>query len=480
MLSTAEAPAPPLVTPGEPPVRLVWASDDDPLAAGRVRVTERADVVMLSSDRLIEFWAADQHEPWHRRLPVVRLIFTFRRGGLRVLVRTPGRDPMPVLTIDEWWDWCEAQRLQRRRPRPDRYFDLSTRPGEVEETIEVYGQRSLAAQEALRRRAFDIAVERVAAVAAGLGLPGPAPRCGLASEQVLAGITYPALLPALDAGLAVPLTLPPAITPALRRPTARQVAEALFGRRVTRRLVAAVGACLTGATAPDGKLSLLPLTLAAAARGSLEPDQLVTIVTTSTTGDLDRVDRDDLRVMRRVLATLSAQRVLRLAREAMAVPNGPMLLHDALQMFDQLDPPPPPRRLPGDLRGFHDRLSRLYTDAVTDCEPLAFPPELTALHETLVDDDTVDWLRFVVPIDTAELAWWGTLMGNCIASYGDDAVRGETWLLGVEDCGGLSYNLEIRPWAEVVQFFGPRNSFPRRQHEERVLGALRRAGLIRA
>jgi hypothetical protein len=452
----------------DPPVRVVWTTDDGTGACDRrLTVTERADVVVLTDERRVLFEPPHADRPWLRWAPDTALVFSWRQGRLRVLLR---RRPPAAWTT----------RAGRRRGLParrDLIHDLSARPGELADTIGFTrpgpdGEPP----EAVVHRALTVAAERTAAIGRELG--HPVPDCGVdhGTAALLAALAYPALGPALDAGLRLPGVLPTAITPALRRPTARQVAGVLFGRWATRPVVAAVGACLTGATAPAGELSLLPLVLAAATRTALAPDQRARVLRTGTVNHVEHLTPQGLQRLRWGLDTLPPPRVLRLLDDTMAEPGGPRLLVDAMSIWDELDPRPPQRRLPRDLRGFHDEVGRLYTEQRHRIEPLeAFPPELVALDGV----ELPGGLRLRVPRDTGVLTLWGRAMRNCIASYRQAARDGEAWLLGVEVDGELRYNLEIEPGGRVVQFTGPGNSAPDPGHRALVLDALTVAGIVR-
>jgi hypothetical protein len=74
-------------------------------------------------------------------------------------------------------------------------------------------------------------------------------------------------------------------------------------------------------------------------------------------------------------------------------------------------------------------------------------------------EEEIDELKFTVPHQPSDLASWGSMMHNCIASYSDRFRTGESLLLGIYDskCGELLYNMEIKR-NRVVQLRAKRNS----------------------
>jgi hypothetical protein len=102
--------------------------------------------------------------------------------------------------------------------------------------------------------------------------------------------TYPLLAVEVGGRLpSLPATLPGHLQPAFRRPTPRVAAELLFAGRVTRPLLRAFGAAFRGDRVPD----LFRVTVAAAASGRLEPDQLVALLKAGATARA-AVPRDPL------------------------------------------------------------------------------------------------------------------------------------------------------------------------------------------
>ncbi|MGH9004458.1 MAG: PcfJ domain-containing protein, partial [Acidimicrobiia bacterium] len=246
-----------------------------------------------------------------------------------------------------------------------------------------------------------------------------------------------------------------------------------FGPRLaTRPVIKAFAGCLTGDGTPawaDSPPDLPSHVLQAAlvAAGGQPPEGLVAVLA-SPGGPFETtslLDHQELRAARRLFRCVPVRRARDLLIEAVVAPDGLRLLRDCGRLYDTGVPIPVPDR-PRDLLQLHDDLMA-HVDAVND-HPLAFPPELLALDGQEVGDG----LCFVVPRGTSDLAAWGRHMHNCIASYSRAAVAGRTWLLGVEDGTGLSYNLELSPAGGILQFLGPRNGAPAAAHVRAVQRAL--------
>jgi hypothetical protein len=84
------------------------------------------------------------------------------------------------------------------------------------------------------------------------------------------------------------------------------------------------------------------------------------------------------------------------------------------------------------------------------------PYEIEDLHKY---EEDIDELKFTVPHQPSDLASWGSMMHNCIASYSDRYRTKECILLGIYDkkCGELLYNMEIRK-NRVIQLRAKRNT----------------------
>lgn len=73
-------------------------------------------------------------------------------------------------------------------------------------------------------------------------------------------------------------------------------------------------------------------------------------------------------------------------------------------------------------------------------------------------EEEIDELKFTIPHQPSDLASWGSMMHNCIASYSDRFRTGSCLLLGIYDkCGELLYNMEVRG-NKVIQLRAKRNS----------------------
>jgi hypothetical protein len=88
-------------------------------------------------------------------------------------------------------------------------------------------------------------------------------------------------------------------------------------------------------------------------------------------------------------------------------------------------------------------------------------------------------LSIHVPETRYELVEWGARMNNCIAGAGYAGLfrKKEIILLAVKRGDEMLYNLEIRG-GRIVQFHGKRNSAPREEDRDAIVGALKDLKLI--
>lgn len=148
------------------PVRRAWTTDDGTWACDpRLTVTERADVVMLTDQRRVLFEPPRADRPWQRWVPDTTLVFWWRQGRLRVLLRR--RPPAP-------WATRASGRRRGLPARRDLIHDLSAPPGEPADTVfSTSPGPDGEPPEAVVHRALTVAAERTAAIGRDLGHPVP-------------------------------------------------------------------------------------------------------------------------------------------------------------------------------------------------------------------------------------------------------------------------------------------------------------------
>jgi len=146
-----------------------------------------------------------------------------------------------------------------------------------------------------------------------------------------------------------------------------------------------------------------------------------------------------------------------------------------------------PKKTKG-LREIHDKISAQYREiqAEANNKKIKYSNKLAKL-----DGLQIDGFKFILPHETKTLVSWGREMKNCIASYGNRAVSGDSLLVGVEVGGKLTYNIEIgmiRVYVgsidkakesdtkvDIRQFLGQSNSKPAQDIRDRIYAILQEA-----
>jgi hypothetical protein len=238
----------------------------------------------------------------------------------------------------------------------------------------------------------------------------------------------------------------------------------------------------------------------------LSPDAIARVLdNTSASGAVAEWSVDDVREMRRLTARLGQTTTERLLIDATTVDGGEALLRETSGLLSAL-PSGAGTRLPHRLPDLHEwcrartpadvserpaappplvphappaprqppaprepvvaapeapQVPRhAYTAPATDRPaperptPVPRPAWLAALHGRSLEYG----MRLVVPRTVSEVAWWGTLLHNCIGSFGGAVVGGVSVLIGVERDGRLAYCVELDPARRTIrQFLGDRN-----------------------
>ena len=106
------------------------------------------------------------------------------------------------------------------------------------------------------------------------------------------------------------------------------------------------------------------------------------------------------------------------------------------------------------IKELHDNISRQYRDidAAISNRDIEYTPEILEL----LDNIQVENLTIKIPKDTSDLAKWGKLMKNCIASMGDSAVKGNSIILGIYKDNFLTHNVQLN---KNVTFSGSRPTY---------------------
>ncbi len=351
---------------------------------------------------------------------------------------------------------------------------------------------------------------------------GPAWRPGndTPAVTVLAGVAFPLLAAACDAGAEPPGAIPPWATGILAAPDPRTAARIAFADKATRPVIAALARSLVR-TAPD-TVDLSRLALALAGRGVLEPDRIAAVlVTGGTAWPTDAWPTTD-GLARAAEATRywGAERTFGYLCEAAADDTGRERFTDAVVHAVDLGPHAP-TRLPTRLGALIDlyRLqvrtapatptrTRPPAPAVRIDDPVGGPPRRAAAPDddtvdhgaffappTAGDDDTPvapdvaitpppwltpvegtstgDGLGFVLAHRAGDLIRWGRTMANCLDTYRRAAAAGASHLVGITRAGHLRYVVEITPSRRIRQFSGRANRPVPRADHDRVVDHLR-------
>ncbi len=96
----------------------------------------------------------------------------------------------------------------------------------------------------------------------------------------------------------------------------------------------------------------------------------------------------------------------------------------------------------------------------------------------LGDRDLGDGFRLKHPRTPADLAAWGDLLSNCLATYGPSVREGRSFILGVEHDGRMVASLEITGSMVIRQFLAARNRPVATSLRHRVCAALVAGGVL--
>lgn len=294
-------------------------------------------------------------------------------------------------------------------------------------------------------------IEAIRNAAAGLfGLdPGPD-----SLGAVLTRAAFPLLAPAIDGGHHID-RVPEVLTPLLRAPDVRAGSRALFGR-VTRPLIRAVARRLD----PDGPPAFAPLVLAAMAAGTCGPERLTEIIETDPSGPWPiSFSHAEVSRARSMFLDAPPRRVTTVLQRALVNPAS-----DAPELAAQIaawspPPPPPPIRVEFDPETAPPA-PPLVTPSPSDGggrRRIVYPPAWTAAEGVTVADHTV-----ALPRDVDDLRHWGTVMGNCLGSFGAAAEAGASRILGLVRTRELRYVVEITRGGTIRQIEARGNRQPDR------------------
>lgn len=197
---------------------------------------------------------------------------------------------------------------------------------------------------ALRRRLVEVAT------AWRLRVPV---RPDLEPAALLTGLSFPLLVPSVEAGASPARKIPQWSLPVLRHSEPAAAARLAFGALANRRVCTAVSHALIGAPSSREPGAPLPLThLGVALMGSttLDPDRLASVL--EHPGAPWPEQRwptvEEVRAAQRRLSPLGATRVQRVLTDALALPEGWRMLRDTVQMLGAVAtmlPPRPPHGL---------------------------------------------------------------------------------------------------------------------------------------
>lgn len=357
---------------------------------------------------------------------------------------------------------------------------------------------------------------------------------------LLTGLAFPVLASAYDLGARPVAEVPRWAEHVLSRATAREAAVAAFGTRATRRTTRALACSLVpDADAPDGAtVALGPLCLALIGRNTLEPDQIVEVLSATRVWHASPawLPTGRLEASARVLSGLGPSAATRLLLDAAGEQRGIEVLIDTLDLYQHLRhhfPTAPPGRLDA-LRGACSELAPApigptvaaatprrrvesrrrnerhgaqhhgsygglpqvgaladvaappveiftprnapHTRSIRLPATFLYPTVLRELEHTSEGD-----IRLVLPHTPSELAGWGNRLGNCLGTFTRAVATGASWIIGVEHCGVLAACAEIDPTSRRVrQLLAAHNRPPSAALVESTLHLLVDRGAIRA
>lgn len=124
------------------------------------------------------------------------------------------------------------------------------------------------------------------------------------------------------------------------------------------------------------------------------------------------------------------------------------------------------------IKEIHDWLSAEYRKSKTVSRPIPYSEKFEAIDGAEIED-----LRLELPKETETLYTYGKKLGQCVASYGDMAVRKVCQIVAVYRGEELLYNLEIRQKV-IHQFRGKYNKNPDANDRERVVEFLEKSGVV--
>ncbi|MCU0270094.1 MAG: PcfJ domain-containing protein [Acidimicrobiales bacterium] len=296
---------------------------------------------------------------------------------------------------------------------------------------------------------------------------------------VAGAAAFPLLGVAYRCGAAAEREVPRWACPVLTRSTARDAARAAFGvRAATRPVVGALASALLPGR-EGGPVRFGPLALALMGCDVLEPDDVARLLRQASEGPIvGWPSPESLAAARTMFAALGRRGALGVLGDVAARPDGfPHLAIVLVAYHGALSVPTRPA----------NRLDEFAAQVVAGLPvdphpeppvsapraPSPWPPPLGVHGRTVAD------LRLVEPRTEAELAAWGRLLGNCLATYAEAQAAGRSRLVGVERQGRLRYCLELTGDGTLRQFLGERNRPVPASDRRAVLDVLRACGVLR-
>ncbi|MGQ0434603.1 MAG: hypothetical protein ACT452_19625 [Microthrixaceae bacterium] len=316
--------------------------------------------------------------------------------------------------------------------------------------------------------------------------------------RALTGAAFPLLAHLYGRGACTVTEVPRWATGPLAQATPRAASSVLFGRAVSRAVVAALARSLLPLSPAGSPPALLPLSLALMGRSVLPPDALVRVLHSADDRSHDPAELptvDDIGRVRLLASWMGPRRIERMLTDAGSIADGPRLLvrtavllegipagaclrlpigltalHERCRELTPIDPRPrqpvpgPPTTARATATAGHQRVVRVPRHAlVAPARPggtirvagaLDYPPTVGRLHGRVL----APRLRLVLPRSIAELTAWARQLHNCLDTFGGAVASGRSLVIGVERDDVLTYCAELTPASRTMrQLHGPYN-----------------------
>lgn len=309
---------------------------------------------------------------------------------------------------------------------------------------------------------------------------------GMAAGQLdltmtTSGVVFPVLGSAYDRGASALAEIPAWAAPGLAQSNCTLAAQACFGSKASRRVVAALAASLMPADRTDRRATLAPLFLALAGQPLLEADQLALVLTRAAgcRADCATWSASDLARMRRMLAGMRRKDATSLLADTAREEDGVARFLTCSRLVEELGIGRP-KHLPARLGRVEARLARQRAKEFFSSPPVQRTRTEISLWQ-LADIDGQElgnFTRLRRPRGAPELKAWGSILRNCLADYVPAWTIGRSVLIGVEKYETITYCLELSPERVIRQFRGRNNSRVPDEDALRVLRALSEHGVV--